>query len=107
MRQGPRWDDAMAPGSRTMRFSFMGLADEDVDEIVAKLRGNQDVTELDMSHNHIKDKGVQTLIAALAAGAAPNLRELRINSNEFGDLGTTMLSQGLPVFQKKLEIHWK
>merc|ERR1712187_458762 len=85
----------------------MQATDEDLNEIIARLKGNADVTEIDLSHNHIKDAGVQALVAALAAGAAPNLQELKIYSNDFGDLGQTMLTQGLPVFRKKLQVHWK
>merc|ERR1719439_512651 len=90
-----------------MRLSFMQMTDEDLSEIIELLKGNQDVTELDLTHNRIKEQGVQALVAALAAGAAPNLRELKIYRNEFGDLGKTMLTQGLSVFRKKLTIHWK
>lgn len=107
VRKGSRWDEALAPGAQAMRLSFMSITDEDLDEIISRLKGNRDLTELDLSHNKIKDSGVQALVAALAGGAAPNLRELRLYSNEFGDLGKTMLTQGLSVFRKKLEVHWK
>merc|ERR1711941_223041 len=83
------------------------MGDEDLAEICQALKDNADVTELDLSHNKIKDAGVQALVAVLAAGAAPNLRDLRLYNNEFGELGQTMLTQGLPVFRKKLEVHWK
>lgn len=107
VRDGPRWAEAMAAGVKSMRLGFTGMNDEDLREVAERLKGNEDVEELDVSHNHIKDAGVQVLVAALAGGAAPKLRELRIYSNEFGDLGKTMLTQGLPVFRKRLEIHWK
>lgn len=102
-----RWAEALAPGQKSMRLSFMSVVDEDLAAVIDKLRDNKEVEELDLSHNSIKDQGVQTLVAALANGAAPNLRELRMYSNEFGELGKTMLIQGLPVFRKKLEVHWK
>ena len=67
------------------------VTDEDLKEVIERLKGNeacmpvaseaievQDVTELDLSHNAIKDSGVQALVAALAAGAAPKLQELKI-----------------------------
>eukprot|EP00931_Biecheleriopsis_adriatica_P117283 TRINITY_DN92818_c0_g1_i1.p1 TRINITY_DN92818_c0_g1~~TRINITY_DN92818_c0_g1_i1.p1 ORF type:complete len:260 (+),score=68.32 TRINITY_DN92818_c0_g1_i1:47-826(+) len=107
VRNGPRWQEALAPGTKAMRLSFSQATDEDLAEVIEKLKGNDDVTELDLAHNHIKDAGIQALVAALAAGAAPNLRELRVYSNEFGELGKTMLTQGLPVFRKKLEVYWK
>merc|ERR1712050_629602 len=107
VRASARWHDALAPGVQSMRFSFLQATDEDLAEVIEKLKGNEDVTELDLSHNHIKDAGIQALVAALAGGAAPKLRELRLYSNNFGELGQTMLTQGLPVFRKKLEVHWK
>jgi len=107
MTRGSRWDEATAKGTTAMRMSFMSICDEDVSDLVQLLKGNEDVIELDLSHNNIKDAGVQTLVGALANGAAPKLKELRLYSNEFGQLGETMLTQGLPVFRKKLEVHWK
>mmetsp|Transcript_86186 Transcript_86186/g.257260 ORF Transcript_86186/g.257260 Transcript_86186/m.257260 type:complete len:255 (-) Transcript_86186:246-1010(-) len=107
VRNGERWREALAPGTTAMRLSFMSLTDEDLEEVIKRLKGNQDLTELDLSHNKIKDVGVQALVASLAGGGAPNLRELRLYSNEFGELGQTMLTQGLSVFRKKLEVHWK
>jgi len=104
VRDNTRWEEAKAKGVKSIRLSFMQMTDEDLAEIIGLLKGNQDVTELDLTHNQIKDQGVQALVAALAAGAAPNLRELKIYRNEFGDLGKTMLTQGLSVFRKKLDI---
>merc|ERR1719324_2077153 len=107
MTRGMRWDEATAKGLTSMRLSFMSLCDEDIVDLVKLLKGNEDIKEIDLSHNSIKDAGVQTLVGALANGAAPNLRELRLYNNEFGELGQTMLTQGLPVFRKKLEVQWK
>jgi len=107
VRGGSRWKEALAPGQAAIRVPFSQATDEDLSEVIDCLKGNKDVTELDISHNHIKDAGIQALVAALAGGAAPNLRELRVYSNEFGSLGETMLTQGLPVFRKTLEVHWK
>jgi len=107
MVRGDRWAEAMAPGVKSMRLSFTQACDEDVADLVERLKGNSDVTEIDLSHNHIKDAGIQKLVGALAAGAAPNLKELKLYSNEFGDLGKVMLTQGLPVLRKKLEVQWE
>jgi len=107
LTRGTRWAEATAPGLAAMRLSFMSICDEDVQDLVKMLKGNTDVQELDLSHNNIKDAGVQTLVGALANGAAPNLKELKLYKNEFGELGHTMLSQGLPVFRKKLQVHAK
>ncbi|CAE7797759.1 unnamed protein product [Symbiodinium sp. CCMP2456] len=107
VRASARWHDALAPGIQSMRFSFLQATDEDLAEVIEKLKGNEDVTELDLSHNHIKDAGIQALVAALSSGAAPKLRELKVYSNEFGKLGETMLTQGLPIFRKNLQVQWK
>jgi hypothetical protein len=107
VRDAERWDAQFAAGVKAMRFGFMGVTDEDLVAILESLKGNEDVVELDLTHNKIMDQGVQRLVAALAAGAAPNLQELRIYKNEFGDLGKTMLQQGLRVFRKKLDIRYE
>lgn len=107
MTRGMRWEEATAKGLTSMRLSFMSLCDEDIVDLVKLLKGNEDIKEIDLSHNSIKDTGIQTLVGALANGAAPNLRELRLYNNEFGELGKTMLTQGLAVLRKKLEVHWK
>ena len=77
-----RWGEQCTAGVKTMRFAFMGLTDEDLTEIIERLKGNEDVVELDLTHNKIMDKGIQSLVAALAAGAAPNLKEVRIYTND-------------------------
>lgn len=107
MVRGERWKEALAPGAKSIRLNFSQATDEDLAEVIEHLKGNTDVTELDVSHNHIKDAGVQRLVGALASGAAPNLKELRIYNNEFTHLGEVMLTQGLPVLRKKLEIVWE
>jgi hypothetical protein len=107
MTRGQRWDEATAKGLTAMRMSFMSICDEDISDLIPILKGNTDLKDLDLSHNNIKDAGVQALVGALANGAAPNLQELRIYNNDFGELGETMLTKGLPVFRKKLQIHWK
>lgn len=107
VRDNTRWEEALRTDVKEMRLSFLQLTDEDLAEVVEKLKDNKIVEELDLSHNKIKDQGIQKLVAALSAGAAPNLKELRVYSNEFGELGSTMLTQGLPIFRKKLVIHWK
>jgi hypothetical protein len=104
VRRGERWDEAMSGTAKAMRMSFMQLTDEDLEVVIERLRDNAAVEELDLSHNKIKDRGVQLLVAALSKGAAPSLRELRIYSNEFGDLGRTMLAQGLRILRKGIEI---
>lgn len=104
MARGLRWEEMMAPGVKRMSFAFNQVTDEEVEVIAERLKGNEDVIELDLSNNHIKDSGVQKLVGVLSGGAAPNLKDLRIHSNEFTHLGKVMLTQGLRIFRKKLEI---
>merc|ERR1719517_177012 len=54
LRTGARWKEAMAYGTTAIRLSFSSVSDEDIKEIVKKLKGNEDVTEIDLSHNKIK-----------------------------------------------------
>lgn len=100
-----RWQQALTPGARVVRCAFMQMTDADLAELIVFMKGNEALEELDLSHNNIKDQGVQDLVAALAGGkTAPNLKELRIYKNSYSDLGKTMLTQGLKVFRKKLDI---
>merc|ERR1711957_642288 len=99
-----RLQDSLAKGQKRMSLCFNQICDEDLVPIIERLKGDEDVLELDLTHNRIKDTGIQALVAGLAGGAAPNLKELRIYKNEFTKLGETMLTQGLKVFRKKLEI---
>ena len=48
----------------TMRFGFMGITDEDLSDIIERLKGNEDVVELDLANNKIMDKGMQPLVRA-------------------------------------------
>lgn len=104
VQRGERWEEALSGEVASLRLSFMSLTDEDLATICGTLKGNDKVTEIDLSHNRIKDKGVQTLVGALAGGAAPNLKELRLYRNEFSELGTTMVTQGLAVLRKKIVV---
>lgn len=100
-----RWQQALKGGEKTIRLSFLQLKDEDVKDLFASLKGNDVVEEMDLSHNEIMDVGIQTLVGALANGAAPNLKELRLYENKWGELGRTMLEGGLKVLRKKLVVH--
>merc|ERR1711964_470061 len=86
-----RWREALQGGQKQIRLSFLQLKDEDIAELMPRLKGNTLVEEIDLSHNEIMDNGIQTLVGALANGAAPNLKEIRIYENKWGDLGKIML----------------
>jgi len=87
-----------------LRLAFLQTTDEDLVEVCEQLKKMEKLKELDLSYNKLKDTGVQTLVAALCKGAAPNLVELRIYKNEFTNLGECMLTQGLQALRKKLKI---
>jgi len=90
---GPRWS-----------LRGKGVADSDIDAVVKGLQSYPGVTTLDLQENDIMDAGVQALVAALSTGTAPNLEELRIGGNGFGDLGLTMLQQGLRIIRGKISV---
>jgi len=100
-----RWQQALKGGQRQIRLSFMQIKDEDIAELMPALKGNEVLEELDLSHNEINDKGIQTIVGALANGAAPNLKELRVYENKWGELSKVMLESGLKVLRKKLVVH--
>lgn len=100
-----RWQEALGGGQKRIRLSFLQLKDEDVATLMASLKGNDVVEEIDLSHNEIMDAGIQTMVGAFANGAAPNLKELRVYENKWGDLGKVMLESGLRVLRKKLVVH--
>merc|ERR1711971_1278785 len=63
MVRGTRWSEALAPGNKAIRLSYAGVCDEDLTDLLEVLRGNETVEEIDLSHNKLKDSGVQALVA--------------------------------------------
>ena len=55
---------------------------------------------LDLSGNSLTDRGVQSLCASLAVGAAPSLTEVRLAGNPLGD-GVKAL-EGLAMMRKDI-----
>jgi len=98
----------MSAGKRynkvTWASTFLSLTDEDVEEMIRILR-DKDVETIDLSYNKISDVGVQMLTGALTNGGFPNLREIRMHDNEYTELGSTILTQGLKVLRKGLTVH--
>lgn len=82
------------------------VGDADVTVLCDALRrtGSQ-LTAIDLSRNVIADVGVQRLVSALAGGVCPNLRELWLDGNDFGELGAGMLTDGLAALRKNLKVH--
>jgi hypothetical protein len=84
----------------------VGIGDTDIDALCKGLKtAGKTLTTLDISNNQIADAGVQTLVTAFATGMCPQLTELYIGCNTFGEQGLTMLNGGLGVLRKGLAIH--
>eukprot|EP00931_Biecheleriopsis_adriatica_P102484 TRINITY_DN77449_c0_g1_i1.p1 TRINITY_DN77449_c0_g1~~TRINITY_DN77449_c0_g1_i1.p1 ORF type:complete len:380 (+),score=90.01 TRINITY_DN77449_c0_g1_i1:73-1212(+) len=83
-----------------------GMHDSDVEALLEGLRrsGSQ-LTALDLSHNDLADAGIQKLVTGLASGLCPNLAELWLGGNAFGELGAQILSGGLAALRKDLSIN--
>ena len=89
-------------------FLCHGLKDTDVARLAAGLqRTTRGPALIDLQHNAIEDGGVQTLVLALATGAAPALRELRLDGNHgITQVGRNLLT-GLGLMRKELVIKLK
>ena len=79
------------------------ITDVEVPQIADALKANDTITFLDVSHNEISDIGVQSLVTAMAMGAAKNLKELRITSNRYGHMGRNMLT-GMDAMRKNMKV---
>ena len=64
---------------------------------------NTTVKQLDLSGTGIHDTALQTLVAALACGASPQLSELRLQDNQLSMAGETMV-QGLRRMRPALTV---
>jgi hypothetical protein len=90
-------DDSVESDSR-LDWAGLGLTDADVTTLLEELGA---VAVLDLSNNDIHDGGLQALIAACVS--RPELKELRLAGNPFGDLGRTML-KGLASLRPDLKV---
>merc|ERR1719324_1643035 len=79
-------------------WSGLGLTDADVTKLLEELGA---VAVLDLSGNDIHDGGLQALIASCVS--RPELKELRLAGNPFGDLGRTMI-KGLSSLRPDLRV---
>jgi hypothetical protein len=90
--------DDGAVGESHVDWAGLGLTDADVTKLLEELGA---VAVLDLSNNQIHDGGLQALIAACVS--RPELKELRLAGNPFGDLGRTML-KGLSSLRPDLRV---
>jgi hypothetical protein len=90
--------DDSAVDDSYVNWAGLGLTDADVTKLLEELGA---VAVLDLSDNAIHDGGLQALIAASVS--RPELKELRLAGNPFGQLGRTML-QGLASLRPDLRV---
>eukprot|EP00927_Polykrikos_kofoidii_P017367 TRINITY_DN17901_c0_g1_i1.p1 TRINITY_DN17901_c0_g1~~TRINITY_DN17901_c0_g1_i1.p1 ORF type:complete len:437 (+),score=86.43 TRINITY_DN17901_c0_g1_i1:91-1401(+) len=87
-------------------LSGLGVTDSDIEAVnIGILRGGSSLTALDLSHNAIGDAGIQRLATAFAKGACPKLKDLWLGGNEFGEMGSQILTSGLSALRRDLTIH--
>jgi len=86
-----------------MELSVSRITDTEVKELVSALKGDTQVKHLNLSFNQITDVGIQTLVTGLATGAAKGLKELLINNNKYGEMGSRMLG-GVGMMRKGLKV---
>ena len=60
--------------------------------------------ELDLSRTNASDAAVQRLVAALASGAAPALKTLRLAGNDRLTAVSDHMLKGLAAMRKELEV---
>ena len=108
LSESARWKEVFdSRGLTEIRLPYCGLKDSDVPtlfECISQFH-NETLTLLDLSCNDLMDAGVQSVAVFLSrSGTLPNLKELKIFSNKFSQLGQTILSGGLSVFRKNLKL---
>lgn len=87
-------------GESEWALGSCGLRDSDLKEVLGALKQAKALTVLDLSGNSLTDRGVQSLCASLAVGAAPSLTEVRLAGNPLGD-GVKAL-EGLAMMRKDI-----
>jgi hypothetical protein len=105
VRKTERWQKAMSGEEKEIRLSFASMVDDDLEVLLDAVRKSEVVKEIDLSHNDLRDIGVQKLVTCLAdESSLPNLELVRLYNNAFTSLGQTMLTQGLSVFRPNLKL---
>merc|ERR1711998_612315 len=96
-------DIAAGQAPERMELSVSRITDTEVKELITALKGDTQVKHLNLSFNQITDVGIQTLVTGLATGAAKGLKELLINNNKYGEMGSRMLG-GVGMMRKGLKV---
>ena len=89
----------------------LSLSDNDMGAIVEALppknyevsEGEVGLESIDLSYNEITDSGVQKLMFALAAGAAPHLKQINVHKTSITEVSRRQLA-GLKLLRKGLSV---
>lgn len=101
----PRLTAMRAGAEAEANLRCMCLTDADMPAVVDALPDTPTALEtIDLSYNDLTDTGIQQLICALATGAAPTLRTLKLGRTLLSEVGKRQLLQGLGVIRRELTI---
>ena len=95
-------------GEKTITLAGVHLREVDVAEelapaLAACVSADAPVA-VDLSRTSLTDAGVQRLVATLATGAAPALRELRLEGNDGLTAVADAMLRGLGMMRKRLKV---
>ena len=85
--------DTLASNGGVIQLAESGIGDEEVHALAALLRGNQNITELNLRANVITDEGARALGAVLAGTSA--LRTVDLRENSVGKAGVRGVAESL------------
>ena len=85
--------DTLASNGGVIQLAESGIGDEEVHALAALLRGNQNITELNLRANVVTDEGARALGAVLAGTSA--LRTIDLRENSVGKAGVRGIAESL------------
>lgn len=85
--------DTLASNGGVIQLAESGIGDEEVHALAALLRGNQNITELNLRANVVTDEGARALGAVLAGTSA--LRTIDLRENSVGKAGVRGVAESL------------
>ena len=85
--------DSLASNGGVIQLAESGIGDEEVHALAALLRGNGNITELNLRANVVTDEGARALGAVLAGSSA--LRTIDLRENSVGKGGVRGIAESL------------
>jgi len=88
-------------------LSCCSIDDKDLVAVLERLKSDRSIciTTLDLSFNSIEDSGLQQLCAVLGAGAAPNLKVLKLGHNvKLSEKVSKMMLKGLKCIRRAVDV---